>query len=234
MRSSKKYRVVLCDDHSIVRAGIKSLVEGFPDFEVMGDVDTGEAVFPLLRKADKAGGTAGEGLPDVLLLDISLPGRSGLEVLKQVRSMYPSVAVLALSMYPEDQFAIRMIKAGAMGYLHKDSAPDVLEAAMRSVADGKQYISADLTRLMIDEMSRDDSVLSHQTLSDREYEVLLYIGEGKTMTEIAGQLSLSIKTVSTYRSRILDKMRLNSNSDLVKYILLHDLAPGGADPTVSK
>ena len=230
MSTSKKYRVVLCDDHSIVRAGIKSLVEGFADFEVVGDVETGEAVFPLLRKADKAG----EGLPNVLLLDISLPGRSGLEVLKQVKSMYPSVAVLALSMYPEDQFAIRMIKAGAMGYLHKDSAPDVLEAAMRSVAEGKQYISADLTRLMIDEMSRDDSVLPHQILSDREYEVLLYIGEGKTMTEIAGQLSLSIKTVSTYRSRILDKMRLNSNSDLVKYIMLHDLAPGGADPTVSK
>lgn len=222
--SNSKYRVVLCDDHSIVRAGIKGLVEGFADFEVIGDVESGEALFPLFRSE----------VPDLLLLDISLPGRSGLEVLKQVKSIYPSVAVLALSMYPEDQFAIRMIKAGAMGYLHKDSAPDVLEAAMRSVAEGKQYISPDLTRLMIDEMSRDDSVLPHQILSDREYEVLLYIGEGKTMTEIANQLSLSIKTVSTYRSRILDKMHLKSNSDLVKYILLHDLAPGGADPTVSR
>ena len=145
--------------------------------------------------------------------------------------MYPSIAVLALSMYPEDQFAIRMIKAGARGYLHKDSAPQVLEDAMRTIAEGKQFISAELTRLMIEEMAKDDNDLPHKSLSDREYEVLLYIGEGKTMTEIANQLSLSIKTVSTYRSRILEKMRLKSNSDLVKYILLHDLAPGGADPT---
>ena len=131
-------------------------------------------------------------------------------------------------MYPEDQFAIRMIKAGARGYLHKDSAPQVLKDAMRTIVEGKQYISAELTRLMIEEMAKDDNELPHKSLSDREYEVLLYIGEGKTMTEIANQLSLSIKTVSTYRSRILEKMRLKSNSDLVKYILLHDLAPGAA------
>jgi two-component system invasion response regulator UvrY len=147
--------------------------------------------------------------------------------------MYPQVAVLALSMYPEDQFAIRMVKAGARGYLHKDSAPHVLEDAMRTIVSGKQYISAELTRLMIEEMAKDDNDLPHKNLSDREYEVLLFIGEGKSMTDIAAQLSLSIKTVSTYRSRILEKMRLKSNSDLVKYILLHDLSPGGADPTQS-
>ena len=123
-----------------------------------------------------------------------------------------------------------MIKAGARGYLHKDSAPQILEDAMRTIVEGKQYISAELTRLMIEEMAKDDNDLPHKSLSDREYEVLLYIGEGKTMTEIANQLSLSIKTVSTYRSRILEKMRLKSNSDLVKYILLHDLAPGGSRP----
>ena len=187
------------------------------------DRSSGEALFPLFR----------ERVPDILLLDISLPGRSGLEVLKQIQSMYPEIAVLALSMYPEDQFAIRMIKAGARGYLHKDSAPHVLEEAMRTIIEGKQYISADLTRLMIEEMAKDDNDLPHKNLSDREYEVLLFIGEGKTMTEIASQLSLSIKKVSTYRSRILEKMRLKSNSDLVKYILLHDLSPGGADPTQS-
>ena len=133
-------------------------------------------------------------------------------------------------MYPEDQLAIRMIKAGARGYLHKDSAPEILEEAMRTIVEGKQYISAELTRLMIEEMAKGDNELPHKSLSDREYEVLLYIGEGKTMTEIANQLSLSIKTVSTYRSRILEKMRLKSNSDLVKYILLHDLSPGGSNP----
>lgn len=216
----EKKTVVLCDDHNIVRAGLRQIVESFGDFEVLADVESGEALFPLFKKQT----------PDLLLLDISLPGRSGLEVLKQIQSMYPAVAVLALSMYPEDQFAIRMIKAGARGYLHKDSAPQILEDAMRTIIDGKQFISAELTRLMIEEMGKDDSELPHKGLSDREYEVLLYIGEGKTMTEIANQLSLSIKTVSTYRSRILEKMRLKSNSDLVKYILLHDLAPGGADP----
>lgn len=216
----EKKTVVLCDDHNIVRAGLRQIVESFGDFEVLADVESGEALFPLFKKQT----------PDLLLLDISLPGRSGLEVLKQIQSMYPAVAVLALSMYPEDQFAIRMIKAGARGYLHKDSAPQILEDAMRTIIDGKQFMSAELTRLMIEEMGKDDSELPHKGLSDREYEVLLYIGEGKTMTEIANQLSLSIKTVSTYRSRILEKMRLKSNSDLVKYILLHDLAPGGADP----
>ena len=216
-----KKTVVLCDDHNIVRAGIRQIVESFGAFEVLGEVASGEALFPLFR----------EQVPDILLLDISLPGRSGLEVLKQIQSMYPQIAVLTLSMYPEDQFAIRMIKAGARGYLHKDSAPHILEEAMRTISEGKQYISADLTRLMIEEMSKDDDHLPHKGLSDREYEVLLFIGEGKSMTDIAAQLSLSIKTVSTYRSRILEKMRLKSNSDLVKYILLHDLAPGGADPT---
>ena len=131
-----KKTVVLCDDHNIVRAGLKQIVESFGDFEVLADVASGEALFPLFR----------EQAPDVLLLDISLPGRSGLEVLKQVQSMYPDIAVLALSMYPEDQFAIRMIKAGARGYLHKDSAPHVLEEAMRTIVSGKQFISADLTR----------------------------------------------------------------------------------------
>jgi len=218
-----KKTVVLCDDHNIVRAGLRQIVEGFGDFEVLADVASGEALFPLFMKQ----------VPDVLLLDISLPGRSGLEVLKQIQSMYPQVAVLALSMYPEDQFAIRMVKAGARGYLHKDSAPHVLEDAMRTIVSGKQYISAELTRLMIAEMAKDDNDLPHKNLSDREYEVLLFIGEGKSMTDIAAQLSLSIKTVSTYRSRILEKMRLKSNSDLVKYILLHDLSPGGADPAQS-
>ena len=212
-----------CADHTIVRAGLRQIVESFGDFEVLDDVSSGEALFPLFMKQ----------VPDVLLLDISLPGRSGLEVLKQIQSMYPQIAVLALSMYPEDQFAIRMVKAGARGYLHKDSAPHVLEDAMRTIVSGKQYISAELTRLMIEEMAKDDNDLPHKNLSDREYEVLLFIGEGKSMTDIAAQLSLSIKTVSTYRSRILEKMRLKSNSDLVKYILLHDLSPGGADPAQS-
>ena len=126
--------------------------------------------------------------PDILLLDISLPGRSGLEVLKQIQTMYPSVAVLALEHVPGGSVRHPDDQGGRAGYLHKDSAPQIFEDAMRTIMEGKQYISAELTRLMIEEMAKDDNELPHKSLSDREYEVLLYIGEGKTMTEIANQL----------------------------------------------
>ena len=128
-------------------------------------------------------------------------------------------------MYPEDQFAIRALKAGASGYLHKDSQPDILVEALRTIAKGGEYLSPAITSLLFKEVNSDGNGLPHKILSDREYEVLLYIGEGKSISEIANQLSLSVKTISTYRSRILEKMSLDNNSDLVKYILMHDLAP---------
>ena len=140
--------------------------------------------------------------------------------------MYEHLKVLMLSMYPEDQFAIRALKAGASGYLHKDSQPDILVEALRAINKGGEYLSPAITSLLFKEVNSDGSGLPHKILSDREYEVLLYIGEGKSISEIANQLSLSVKTISTYRSRILEKMSLNNNSDLVKYILMHDLAPG--------
>jgi two-component system invasion response regulator UvrY len=208
-------KVVICDDHKIVREGLKQIINVFDDFDVVAEAESGEALFQQLRNTEA----------DIVILDVSLPGRSGLEVLKQLKALYPSIGVLVLSMYPEDQFAIRMLKAGASGYLHKDSAPDVLVEALRTVARGGEYLSQKITRLLYREMSENNQQMPHKKLSDREYEVMLYIGEGKSISEIANQLSLSVKTISTYRTRVLDKMTLENNSDLVKYIMLHDLSP---------
>jgi two-component system, NarL family, invasion response regulator UvrY len=209
-------KIAICDDHKIVREGLKQIINGFNDFEVVLDVESGEALIKELRNSEV----------EIVVLDVSLPGRNGLEVLKQIRSMYEHLKVLMLSMYPEDQFAIRALKAGASGYLHKDSQPDILVEALRAITKGGEYLSPAITSLLFKEVNSDGSGLPHKILSDREYEVLLYIGEGKSISEIANQLSLSVKTISTYRSRILEKMSLNNNSDLVKYILMHDLAPG--------
>ncbi|MDG2245375.1 MAG: response regulator transcription factor [Flavobacteriales bacterium] len=208
-------RVIICDDHKIVREGLKQIINAFNDFEVISDVESGEALFSELKTLK----------PQIIILDVSLPGRSGLEVLKQIKLLNPKIKILVLSMYPEDQFAIRMLKAGASGYLHKDSEPNLLVVALRTISRGSEFLSPKITQLLFMEMNNENKVLPHKTLSDREYEVLLYIGEGKTISEIAVQLSLSVKTISTYRTRILEKMQLDNNSDLVKYIMLHDLAP---------
>lgn len=208
-------KVAICDDHKIVREGLKQIIGVFDDFEVVLDVESGESLIKELRNSDA----------DIVVLDVSLPGRNGLEVLKQIKSMYEHLKVLMLSMYPEDQFAIRALKAGASGYLHKDSPPNILVEALRTIAKGGEYLSPAITSLLFKEVNSDGGGLPHKILSDREYEVLLYIGEGKSISEIANQLSLSVKTISTYRSRILDKMNMDNNSDLVKYILIHDLAP---------
>lgn len=208
-------KLAICDDHKIVREGIRQIIEGFPDLDlVIDDVSSGELLLQKLRKTTV----------DVIILDVSLPGRSGLEVLKQIKIFYPKTNVLVLSMYPEDQFAIRMLKAGASGYLHKDSSPEVLVEAIRTIAKGGEYLSAEITKLLYKEMSNKNQELPHTSLSDREYEVFLAIGEGKPNNMIAKQLSLSAKTISTYRSRILSKMNMDNNSDMIKYILLHDLA----------
>jgi DNA-binding NarL/FixJ family response regulator len=207
---------VICDDHKIVREGLSKILSNFPDIHVLADdIASGEELLQRLRKEQ----------PDVIVLDVSLPGRSGLEVLKQVKIFYPDIKVLVLSMYPEDQFAIRMLKAGASGYLHKDSAPEVLIDAIRTVYSGGEYLSPAITKLLYREMNNKNQDLPHKQLSDREYEVFLAIGEGKANNQIASQLKLSAKTISTYRSRILTKMNMDNNSDIIKYILLHNLIP---------
>ncbi len=211
--------VAICDDHKIVREGLRQIISLFDGFDVIADVESGESLFQIVHRQN----------PSMIILDVSLPGRSGLEVLKQIKALRPEIKVLVLSMYPEDQFAIRMLKAGASGYLHKDSEPAILKEALTTIAKGGEYLSPTITRLMFKEMNAEGEDLPHKTLSDREYEVLLYIGEGKTISEIAHQLSLSVKTISTYRTRILEKMQLENNSELIKYIMLHELAPGTSD-----
>ncbi len=207
---------IICDDHKIVREGLSKIISNFPDINILADdVASGEELLQRLRKIQ----------PDIIVLDVSLPGRSGLEVLKQIKIFYPDIKVLVLSMYPEDQFAIRMLKAGASGYLHKDSAPDVLIDAIRTIHNGGEYLSPAITKLLYREMNNKSQGLPHSQLSDREYEVFLAIGEGKANNQIADQLSLSAKTISTYRSRILTKMNMDNNSDIIKYILLHNLLP---------
>ncbi len=208
--------VVICDDHKIVREGLSKIIANFHDIKIIADdIASGEELLQRLRKLE----------PDLIILDVSLPGRSGLEVLKQIKILYPEIKVLVLSMYPEDQFAIRMLKAGASGYLHKDSAPEVLVEAIRVIHNGGEYLSPAITKLLYREMSAKNLELPHSSLSDREYEVFLAIGEGKPNNQIASQLSLSAKTISTYRARILNKMNMDNNSDIIKYILLHNLLP---------
>jgi DNA-binding NarL/FixJ family response regulator len=208
--------IVLCDDHKIVRQGLRQIISGYPDIQILADdIASGEELLQRLRTLE----------PDLIILDVSLPGRSGLEVLKQVKIFYPDIHVLVLSMYPEDQFAIRMLKAGASGYLHKDSEPDVLIDAIRTIDAGGEYLSPQITKLLYREMNNKNQDLPHKLLSDREYEVFLAIGEGKANNFIASQLKLSAKTISTYRSRILTKMNMDNNSDIIKYILLHNLSP---------
>lgn len=208
--------IVICDDHKIVRQGLRQLLSSYPDINILADdISSGEELLQRLRKVQ----------PDLIVLDVSLPGRSGLEVLKQIKVFYPEMKVLVLSMYPEDQFAIRMLKAGASGYLHKDSEPEVLVDAIRSIQSGGEYLSPEITKLLYREMNNKHQDLPHKMLSDREYEVFLAIGEGKANNVIADQLKLSAKTISTYRSRILQKMNMENNSDMIKYILLHNLSP---------
>jgi DNA-binding NarL/FixJ family response regulator len=161
---------------------------------------------------------------DALVLDISMPGRHGLDVLQAVRDLQPQLPVLILSMHPEEQYAMRVLKAGASGYMNKDTAPGELVQAIQKIVNGGKYISATLAEKLAYEISGDSDKLPHEKLSDREYRVLVMIGAGKSVSQIAEELSLSVKTVSTYRSRLLEKMNLNNNADLIRYVIDHNLS----------
>lgn len=206
--------IILCDDHKIVREGLKQIIHDSKQLNVVADVATGEDLFKQLRKHK----------PDVIILDIALPGRNGLDILKQVKALNASIQVLVLSMYPEDQFAIRMIKAGASGYLHKDSPPAMLKEAINTIASGEKYISPNIANLLVKEITTTGSGKHlHDNLSDREYEVLLLLGKGQKVSEIALALSLSIKTISTYKTRIQQKLGLKNNADTIQYLISQNL-----------
>lgn len=205
--------VLIVDDHTIVRKGIKQLLDDTTDIRVRGEA---QHAADMLKKINQEH-------YDVVVLDISLPGRSGVEALKQLKSIQPNLPVLILSMYPEDQYALRVMKSGAAGYLTKESAPAELENAIRKVAAGKRYISSKVAETLADHLHEPANTPEYKSLSDREFEVLRRIASGETLTEISQNLSLSVKTISTYRTRILSKLNLTNNSELIRYAIQYRL-----------
>jgi two-component system invasion response regulator UvrY len=213
MAAKEIIKILIADDHAIVREGLKQILADTKDIVVAGYAENGFEAIKLARR----GGC------NVLLLDISLPDRSGIEVLKQLHKECPKLPVLMLSMHREDLYAIRSLKAGAAGYLNKQSAPADLVVAIRQVASGKKYISAALAQELANQIGDDHDAPLHETLSDREYQTLTMIASGKTVSEIAAELSLSVKTISMYRSRLLQKMKLRHNAELTHYAIKNRL-----------
>ena len=206
-------KILLVDDHAILRQGLKKIIDG--DFAM---VQYGEA-----WNAPEAIKLAIDQPWDIILMDINMPGRNGLDAIKELKRRGLNTPILVLSMYPEDQFALRMIKAGASGYLTKNSAPTLLIEAIRTILDGKQYITESVAHILISDVRKEDQIYIHSILSDREFEVLQLIGKGLAVSQIGEELSLSVKTISTYRSNILSKMNMKSNADIILYAIKNDL-----------
>ena len=213
MSDKATIRVFIADDHAIVREGLKQILAEQRDIVVAGEAENGLDAVKLFRRAK----------PHVMLLDISLPDRNGIEVLKQIKDDKPDLAVLMLSMHREDQYAIRALKAGAAGYLTKQSAPRELVQAIRQVAGGQKYVSAALAQALANSVGSDHEAPVHDSLSDREFQTLTMIASGKTVSEIARDLSLSVKTVSEYRARLLSKMKLKTSAELTTYAIRNQL-----------
>ena len=213
MTEKATIRVFIADDHAIVREGLKQILAESPDIIVAGEAENGVDAIKLFRKSKC----------HVMLLDISMPDRSGIDVLKQVKKENPEIAVLMLSMHREDQYAIRSLKAGAAGYLTKQSAPRELVIAIRQVAAGQKYVSAALAQELASAIGDDHETALHDTLSDREYQTLTMIASGKTVSAIAEELSLSVKTISEYRARLLVKMKLKNGAELTHYAIKNQL-----------
>jgi DNA-binding NarL/FixJ family response regulator len=207
-------RVLITDDHAVVRRGLEQILADAYEDIVFGEATNAEQAIELVEHGDW----------DVVILDISMPGRSGLDALKEIKKLRPAIPVLILSIHPEDQYARRVLKAGASGYMTKESAPEELVNAINKVVSGGKYVSAALAEKLAVDLEIDDTgMLPHKRLSDREYEVLLLIASGHTISEIADKLALSVKTISTYRTRILEKTNLKSNADLVRYAIQNGL-----------
>jgi DNA-binding NarL/FixJ family response regulator len=206
-------KILLADDHAVVRHGLKQILA-----EEFNKAEFGEA-----RNAQEALDLVWKGQWDIAILDITMPGRSGLEVLREIKKSRPKLPVLVLSMHPENQFALRVLKRGASGYMTKESAPEQLVGAVKKVLAGGRYVSTSLAEKLATYVSADSQKAPQELLSDREFQVLRLIASGKMVSEIAQELSLSVKTISTYRTRILEKMRLRNNAELMHYAMQHHL-----------
>ena len=205
--------VLIADDHSMVRAGIRKFLEEEPSFKRIGDAATGREVLDKLR----------EGGWQLVILDINMPDKSGIDILRQIQASYPEVRVLVVSGYSERQYATNVLKAGAMGFLSKDSAAEEILKAVKTVLAGRKYVSAALAELLVTQLDQDSDQPLHASLSEREFQIFCKIAAGRSVSEIARELSLSVKTVSTYRTRILEKMSFATNADLTSYALRNEL-----------
>ncbi len=211
MNPPSKIRILLADDHTMFREGVKKVLSGTPDLLVVDEAGTAAEVFEKSKASD------------VVVLDIAMPGRDGIDVLKQLKQSNPRLQVLILSMYPEDQYAFRAIKAGASGYLTKNKASSELIDAIRRVATGRKYIGVDVAEQLAIDLERDADRPLHQRLSDREYQVMCMIASGKTVGQISSELSISVSSVSTFRARILKKCNMKTNAEITRYAIKHNL-----------
>lgn len=206
-------RILIVDDHVVVRQGIKQIIKDMDRPIEVGEAGNGSEAIRMLREGDW----------DMVLLDINLPGKNGIEVLKNIKAEWKRLPVLMLTMYSEDQYAMRAIKNGASGYMTKETASDELMNAINRVMNGGRYISSEVAEKLVFDQGDSENELPHTELSDREYEVLRLIASGHTVSEIADLLMLSVKTISTYRSRILEKMKMKHNAELTHYAIKHSL-----------
>ncbi len=206
-------RVILCDDHAVVRRGIREMLSEAVDIQVVAEAGSYAEVREALRSAPC----------DVLVLDLNLPGRGGLEVLASLREASSPIKVLVVSMFPEDQYAIRCLRAGAQGYLNKAGDPGELVTAVRTVAQGRKYVTQDVAQMLVENLSAPSDEALHASLSERELQTLLKIASGKRLSDIAEELMLSPKTVSVYRARVLEKLKLSNNAELTVYAIRNGL-----------
>jgi two-component system, NarL family, invasion response regulator UvrY len=206
-------KILIVDDHAIFRQGLRRIVEDTPDIAIVGEAETAQEALDLSRKE----------YCDVMVLDLTLPDRSGLDVLKELKQEQPRLPILVLTMHSEDQFAVRVLKAGAAGYLNKRGAPEELIDAIKKVYRGGKYVSPHLAEKLVYELDTNSEKALHEKLSDREYQVLRLIGSGKTIGEIAVALSLSVTTISTYRARILEKTGMKTSAELTRYAIENGL-----------
>ncbi len=209
MATAKPYRILIVDDHAIVREGLKQILADTDDIVVGGEAENSSKALQMARK----------GPWDLVLMDISMPDRSGLETLELLRKEHPGTKVLMLSMHRETLYAVRALKSGAAGYLNKQSAPDQLVDAIRLVASGRKYISPEVAQELASTVSGEREALPHETLSNREYQTLCLIASGQPVSAIADQLKLSVKTISMYRARLLQKMQMKNNAELTHYAI---------------
>lgn len=206
-------KIVIVDDHYLIREGIKKIIKADDQMVVTGEFEGGSELLEFIMVNDF----------DLIILDINLPERNGLDVLKDIKAIKPASRVLMLSIYPEEQFAIRAIKAGATGYITKDSQSADFIKAIRRTSSGRKYVSENLAESLVDEIASPSTESAHKKLSDREYEILLLLGSGGKSREVAKKLSLSMSTVNTYKARILTKMKMKSTSELIRYVIANGL-----------